>query len=78
KLSEVFADPHIVARECVVEMEHASGATVKVIANPVRLSATPPTYRAAPPTLGQHSDEVLRELGLTVEEIATLRAAGVV
>ncbi|MBR0641885.1 CaiB/BaiF CoA transferase family protein [Plastoroseomonas hellenica] len=78
KLSEVFADPHIVARNCVVEMEHASGATVKVIANPVRLSATPPTYRAAPPTLGQHSDEVLAGLGLTAEEIATLRAGGVV
>lgn len=78
KLSEVFADPHIQARNCLVEMEHASGATVKVIANPVRLSATPPTYRAAPPTLGQHSDAVLAELGLTAEEIATLRAGGVV
>jgi crotonobetainyl-CoA:carnitine CoA-transferase CaiB-like acyl-CoA transferase len=78
KLSEVFADPHIVARDCVVEMPHASGATVKVIANPVRLSATPPSYREPPPTLGQHSDAVLTELGLSADDIATLRAAGVV
>ena len=43
KLSEVFADPQVVARGTVVEMQHASGETVKMIANPVRLSETPPT-----------------------------------
>ena len=42
KLSEVFADPHVVARGVVREMTHGSGETVKVIANPVRLSRTPP------------------------------------
>ncbi len=77
-LKDVFADPHVIARECVVEMEHGSGAKVHVIANPVRLSATPPTYRSAPPVLGEHTDSVLTGLGLSADEIAALRTQGVV
>ena len=77
-LKDVFADPHVIARECVVEMEHGSGAKVQVIANPVRLSATPPTYRSAPPVLGEHTDSVLTGLGLSADEIAALRTQGVV
>ena len=77
-LEQVFADPHVIAREMVVEMTHASGETVKVIANPVRLSATPADYRSAPPTLGEHSNHVLRDLlGLDDAAIAGLRARGV-
>ncbi|MCV5968799.1 CoA transferase, partial [Lactococcus petauri] len=78
-LKEVFADPHVQAREMVVEMDHASGKRVKVIANPVKLSATPPTYRSAPPALGEHTEEVLGGLlGIDAAEIAALRAKGVV
>jgi crotonobetainyl-CoA:carnitine CoA-transferase CaiB-like acyl-CoA transferase len=78
-LKEVFADPHVRARGCVVEMPHASGQTVKVIANPVRLSATPPDYRSAPPVLGQHTQAVLGAmLGMTEAEIAALRESKVV
>ncbi|MBY0331311.1 MAG: CoA transferase [Acetobacteraceae bacterium] len=78
-LREVFADAHVVARDMVVEMDHASGQRVKVIANPVKLSATPPTYRSAPPALGEHSDEVLGGLlGMDAAEIAALREKGVV
>ena len=77
-LKDAFADPHVIARECVVEMEHGSGAKVQVIANPVRLSATPPTYRSAPPVLGEHTDSVLTGLGLGADEIAALRSQGVV
>jgi crotonobetainyl-CoA:carnitine CoA-transferase CaiB-like acyl-CoA transferase len=77
-LKEVFADPHVVARNMVVEMPHASGETVKVIANPVKLSATPPDYRSPPPVLGQHTEEVLGGmLGLSAAEIATLREKGI-
>jgi crotonobetainyl-CoA:carnitine CoA-transferase CaiB-like acyl-CoA transferase len=75
-LKDVFADPQVQARGVVVEMEHASGETVQVVANPVRLSATPPSYRSAAPTLGQHTEEVLAQLGLSAEEIAKLRAQG--
>ncbi|HEV7268152.1 MAG TPA: CaiB/BaiF CoA-transferase family protein [Falsiroseomonas sp.] len=79
KLSDVFADPHVQARGCVVELEHASGEAVKVIANPVRLSATPPDYRVPPPLLGEHSEEVLSGLlGMSAEEVAALREKGVV
>jgi len=78
-LEQVFADPQVQARRCVVEMPHASGQTVKVIANPVRLSATPPAYRSPPPVLGQHTDEVLREkLGIGNTELAGLRSKGII
>lgn len=78
-LKDVFADPQVRARGMVVEMPHASGATVKVVANPVKLSATPPQYRSAPPLLGQHTDEVLSGLlGMGAEEIAALRDKGIV
>ena len=55
------------------------GETVKVIANPVRLSATPPDYRSPPPVLGQHTDEILREtLGIGDPELADLRSKGII
>jgi len=78
-LKEVFADPQVAAREMVIEMPHpGTGSKVKLVANPVKLSATPPSYRIAPPTLGQHTDEVLSEvLGLSPEAIADLRARNI-
>ena len=75
-LHDVFEDPHVQAREVIVEMDHASGERVQVIANPVRLSATPPSYRSAAPVLGQHTEEVLAGLGLDAAAIAKLRADG--
>ena len=79
KLSEVFADPQVQARGAVREMDHGSGAKVKVIANPVRLSETPADYRLPPPILGEHTDSVLRErLGLDEARLAQLRADGVI
>jgi crotonobetainyl-CoA:carnitine CoA-transferase CaiB-like acyl-CoA transferase len=79
KLSEVFADPQVVARGAVVEMPHASGEVVKMIANPVRLSETPPTYRLPPPLLGEHTEAVLRErLMLDDAAVKALREKGVI
>jgi crotonobetainyl-CoA:carnitine CoA-transferase CaiB-like acyl-CoA transferase len=79
KLSDVFADPHVQARGCVVPLQHASGETVKVIANPVRLSATPPDYRVPPPQLGEHSEEVLSGLlGMSAAELQALKDKGIV
>jgi crotonobetainyl-CoA:carnitine CoA-transferase CaiB-like acyl-CoA transferase len=79
KLSQVFEDPHVVARGMVLEMAHSSGQTVKVIANPVKLSETPADYRMAPPLLGEHTDAVLRErLGLDAAALAALREKKVV
>ncbi len=82
RLSEVFADPHVQARGVVVEMPHAAlpdGETVKVIANPVRLSETPVDYRLPPPVLGQHTEEVLSGLlGIEPDAFTALRDKGVV
>jgi crotonobetainyl-CoA:carnitine CoA-transferase CaiB-like acyl-CoA transferase len=79
-LKEVFADPHVVARGVVVAMPHAASPDgVKVIANPVRLSETPPDYRISPPTLGAHTESVLSDLlELSGAEIEGLRGRGVV
>jgi len=65
----------------VLEMAHpqAEGGRVKVVANPVKLSATPATYRITPPALGEHTGQVLGGLlGLDAAEIAALREKGVV
>jgi crotonobetainyl-CoA:carnitine CoA-transferase CaiB-like acyl-CoA transferase len=79
KLSEVFEDPHVVARNMVLEMPHSSGQSVKVIANPVKLSETPADYRIAPPMLGEHTDRVLAErLGLDAAAIQALREKQVI
>jgi len=77
-LEQVFADPHVQAREMVVDMAHGSGETVKVIANPVKLSATPPSYRSAPPVLGEHTNAVLTDvLKMSAAEIAALKDKGI-
>ncbi|MFC3124762.1 CaiB/BaiF CoA transferase family protein [Pseudoroseomonas globiformis] len=77
-LDRVFADPHVKARDMLVRMEHASGESMTVIANPVKLSATPPDYRSAPPVLGQHTDAVLSRLGYSADEVAAMRGSGIV
>ena len=67
------------ARGVVVEMAHGSGETVKVVANPVRLSETPADYRLPPPMLGEHNDEILHDLlGISATELAALRDKGIV
>ncbi len=53
-------------------------AQITGVASPLRLSTHPPVLRHAPPALGQHTDEVLKELGLDATRIAALRADGVV
>jgi crotonobetainyl-CoA:carnitine CoA-transferase CaiB-like acyl-CoA transferase len=79
KLAEVFADPHVRARGVEVTMQHSSGADVKVIANPVRLSETPADYRFPPPLLGEHTEEVLEDLlDISAEDYAALKAKGIV
>lgn len=78
-LEQVFADPHVQARNNLIEMQHASGAMMKLIANPVRLSETPADYRLPPPVLGQHTDEVLAEwLSLDEQALDGLRAKNII
>ena len=77
-LDAVFADPQVRARGLALAMPHPLGGTAPQVASPIRLSATPVAYRRAPPTLGQDTDAVLRELGCSDSEIAELRQKGVV
>ena len=75
-LSEVFSDPHILAREMVIEMDHPATGNRKarIIASPLKLSQTPVSYRLPPPMLGEHTEEVLSEkLGLSDTELNDLR-----
>jgi crotonobetainyl-CoA:carnitine CoA-transferase CaiB-like acyl-CoA transferase len=71
----VFEDPHTHAREMVVEMEHPVEGTVRGLGIPVKLSETPGRIRRAAPLLGEHTAEVLRELGYADAEIADLQTA---
>jgi formyl-CoA transferase len=73
-VAQALAAPHTEARNLVREIHHPTAGPVKVLGMPFRFSATPPSIRRAPPTLGQHTDEVLGdELGMTPERIAQLR-----
>ncbi len=80
-IDQVFADPHVQARGMEIEMRHplAGERPVPLIGSPIKLSATPPAYTRPPPTLGEHTGEVLEELlEMTPEEIAALRDGGVI
>jgi crotonobetainyl-CoA:carnitine CoA-transferase CaiB-like acyl-CoA transferase len=77
-VGEVFANPQVQARGVQVELEHPAAGKVKLVRSPMKMSRTPATSDKAPPLLGQHTDEVLREvLEKDDEAIAALRAKGV-
>jgi formyl-CoA transferase len=78
EIPEVLGDPQIDAREMIAAVEHAAAGTVKVLGVPLKLSDTPGSVRTAPPRLGQHTDGVLRELGLAADDIDALRRDRVV
>ena len=75
---QVFADPHVKARAMAVEVNHPTAGQTRVLGVPVKLSTTPANVRRPAPTLGQHTDEILGELGYDVTAIAGLRARRVV
>jgi crotonobetainyl-CoA:carnitine CoA-transferase CaiB-like acyl-CoA transferase len=78
-VGEVFANEQVQARGMAVELAHPSAGKVTLVRSPMKMSATPATSDKAPPLLGQHTEEVLRDvLNRSGDEIAALRARGVV
>lgn len=78
-LGQVFDHPQVKARGMKVELPHPVTGSVSLVASPIRMSTTPVEYSQAPPTLGQHTQEVLQQqLGISSEEFAGLRANGIV
>ena len=77
--AEVFRDPQIVHRQMLTTVPHTAAGSVAQVANPVKFSATPVQYRRGPPVLGEHTDEVLREvLAMEPDAIAQLRHTKVI
>jgi crotonobetainyl-CoA:carnitine CoA-transferase CaiB-like acyl-CoA transferase len=77
-MAAAYAQPQVQAREMMVTLEHPLAGQVRHIGIPVKLSDTPGAIRRPAPTLGQHTDEVLSQLGLSADEIVGLRAQGVI
>jgi len=78
-MKEVFEDPQVRHRKLRVDMPHPLGGVAPVVASPLRLSETPVEYRIAPPTLGQHNEEILQGLlGRSAAELKRLKDAGIV
>ena len=78
-IAEVVDPPQVAARGALVQMDHPRAGKVRMVGAPVRLSETPGSVRTPAPTLGEHTDEVLRELaGLSGEEVSALRADGAI
>ncbi len=77
-LDQVYADPHVHAREMDMIIEHPVAGPVHAIGFPVKYSATPGRITRPAPVLGQHSLQILRELGVSDEECRRLESEGVI
>jgi formyl-CoA transferase len=78
-IAQALADPQALARGLRIDLPHPTAGTVPLVGTPIRMSGSPPAYRRPPPLLGEHTDEVLRELaGLDAAAVAALRSRGIV
>lgn len=77
-LDEVFTDPQVLHRQMIVEVPHPSLGKVKQVGIALKFSDTPGEIRSTAPLLGQHTDEVLQQLGYNKSQIEELRGKGVV
>jgi crotonobetainyl-CoA:carnitine CoA-transferase CaiB-like acyl-CoA transferase len=77
-VAEVLKDPQLRERAMVAELHHSTVGPINVMGSPIKLSATPSSIRTPPPTLGQHRDAILAELGYDRQSIVALQTAGVI
>jgi formyl-CoA transferase/CoA:oxalate CoA-transferase len=77
-IGQMLTDPQLAARDMIVTLMHPTAGATRVMGSPIKLSDTPPSLRSAPPTLGQHTDAVLEELGYPAERIQQLRSERVI
>ena len=77
-LAQVFADPQLIERAMVVALDHPVAGAIRQLGVPIKMSGTPGAVRTPPPALGQHTEAILGELGMSGPEIARLRADGAV
>jgi crotonobetainyl-CoA:carnitine CoA-transferase CaiB-like acyl-CoA transferase len=77
-LDDVFADPQVQARQMTTAVAHPLNDHLTLVSSPMKLSATPVTLRRPPPLLGQHTDEVLREIGVDDARLRALRKQRVI
>lgn len=78
-IDEIFRDPQVLARQMLQEIPHPTAGTIKMAGSPLKLSRTPVRMDDAPPLLGQHTEEVLRQyLGVTSQDIQRLREEGAI
>jgi len=69
----VFEDPQVIARQLVVDVDHPTLGTIRTLDSAIKLSATPPDVRRRAPLLAEHTQEVLAEEGLRIEDRAVIR-----
>jgi succinate--hydroxymethylglutarate CoA-transferase len=78
-IQTTLSHEHVIARDMVRVVDHPECGPIKLVNTPVKYSDSTPGIRTPPPTLGQHTDEVLRDIiGIDAEQIKELKTAGVV
>ena len=77
-LEQLFSDPQIIERAMTIALDHPVAGAIKQLGIPIKLGETPGSVRTPPPVLGQHTDKILQELGLSKDEIVELHSSGAV
>ncbi len=77
-IDEAFEDEHLNARDMIVELDDPGAGMIKLVGNPMKLSKTPPVLEKASPLLGQHTEEILKEMGYKQETIDAYKSKKIV
>jgi crotonobetainyl-CoA:carnitine CoA-transferase CaiB-like acyl-CoA transferase len=77
-MQQVFADPQVAHLGAAVVVDHAQKGPIRVVAQPIKLTRTPAAVVSSQTALGQHNDEVFRQLGFSAEELVALKERKVI